>query len=342
MPRLYGRSGRAIPAAPALSGTRSTRRRLAVTAALAAVVPLALSGCGAEESAGAEGSSEAKGATRTVEDATGARVKVPEKPVKVVTLSEMDLDSALALGVKPVGLTAGRGQKGAPEYLADKAEGIPLVGAVTGPDVEKVARAKPDVILAGQVADKQVLRQLRAIAPTVVTFAKSNDFKDALNLTANALNRQERAEKVLGAYDEKVAEVKKGLGDRVGSTVSVARYSTKGTALMQQGVFVSDVLKDLGFARPGIQKERGEGHSTPISDEDIAKVDGDWLFIGTLSAQGEDAKLLKELQEKPAYKELDAVREGHVTEIDGSKWTSLGGPLAAGSVLDDIEKAMAG
>ncbi|MFH8409314.1 ABC transporter substrate-binding protein [Streptomyces sp. NPDC018019] len=317
------------------------RVRLAATAAVTTALALALTACGGDGSGGSEKAEAGDAGKVTVTDATGAKVEVPAKPAKVVVLSEMDLDSALALGVKPIGLTAGRGQKGAPEYLAGRAGDIPVVGAVTGPDIEKVLRAKPDVILAGQLADQKVLRQLKSIAPTVVTVGKDKDWKKALDLTGRALGKQNEAKTFLAGYDTEVAELKKKLGPRAGATVSVARYSAKGTAVMQQGVFISDVLKDLGFKRPGIQNDRGQGHSTPISDEDIKQIDGDWLFIGTLAAKGKDADLFAELKNKPAYHQLGAVREGHATEIDGSKWTSLGGGLAAMSVLDDIQKAMA-
>ncbi|MFE6780337.1 ABC transporter substrate-binding protein [Streptomyces sp. NPDC057702] len=317
---------------------RSPRARLTALAALTLVSALALSACGSDD--GDKDDDKGK-AARTVQDVTGADVKVPEKVERVVVLSEMDLDSSLALGVEPVGLTAGRGQKGAPEYLADKAKDIEVVGAVTGPDLEKVLAAKPDVILAGQIADAQVLKQLRGIAPTVMTVGKDKNWQKALTLTGEVLGKQNEAKTFLADYDKRVGEVKKSLGGKTGSTVSVARYSAKGTAVMQQGVFISDVLKDLGFKRPALQNEKGAGHSTPISDEDIQQIDGDWLFIGTLASKGKDADLFGELRDKPAYRQLGAVKAGHVTEIDGSKWTSLGGSLAALSVLDDIEKAMA-
>ncbi|MER0245171.1 iron-siderophore ABC transporter substrate-binding protein [Streptomyces sp. HSW2009] len=319
------------------AAVRSPRTRLTAVTALALVSALALSACGSDDSD--KGGDKVKDA-RTVKDATGADVKVPGKVERVVVLSEMDLDSSLALGVQPVGLTAGRGQQGAPEYLADKAKDITVVGAVTGPDVEKVATAKPDVILAGQIADAQVLKQLKAIAPTVVTVGKAKDWKAALTLTGEVLNKQTEAKDFLAGYDQRVTEVKKGLGAKAGAKVSVARYSAKGTAVMQQGVFISDVLKDLGFKRPELQDKKGAGHSTPISDEDIQQIDGDWLFIGTLASKGKDADLFGELQKKPAYRQLGAVKGGKVSVVDGSKWTSLGGSLAAMSVLEDIEKAM--
>lgn len=316
-------------------GRRSRgRARPAVAAAFLTACALTATACGSADAG------DAKGATTAVTDATGTTVKVPAAPKRVVVLSELDLDSALALGVKPVGLTAGRGQQGAPEYLAEQAKGIPLVGAVTGPDIEKVVRAKPDVILAGQLADKQVLGRLRKVAPTVLTTDATKDWKKSLQLTGKVLGRTAQANTFIAGYDTKVAALKKDLGPEAGASVSVARYSAKGTAVMQQGVFISDVLKDLGFKRPGIQNQKGAGHSTPISDENLKEIDGDWLFIGTLSSTGPDAGLLAKLARKPAYKQLTAVRDKHATVIDGSKWTSLGGPEAAVSVLDDIRQAM--
>ncbi|WP_326701211.1 ABC transporter substrate-binding protein [Streptomyces sp. NBC_01754] len=319
-----------------LSARRHTRPVAAVS--LLALCALTLSACGSSEP---EAASEDAGKTSAVRitDATGTKVEIPGTPKRVVALSEMDLDSALALGVEPVGLTAGRGQKGAPAYLADQAKGIPVVGAVTGPDIEKVVQAKPDVILAGQLADEQVLAQLRKIAPTVVTVDGTKDWKKSLTLTGETLGRSNEAEKFLADYDTRAAALEADLGDQAGATVSVARYSAKGTAVMQQGVFISDVLKDLGFKRPGIQNDKGEGHSTPLSDENLKEIDGDWLFIGTLDA-GTDADLLAELSKKPAYGQLGAVKGEHATVIDGSKWTSLGGAQAALSVLEDIRKAM--
>ncbi|MGW3009291.1 ABC transporter substrate-binding protein [Streptomyces sp. NPDC001219] len=312
--------------------------RPAAAAALLAACALTVTACGAPEAG--DGTDGAADKVTRITDATGTKVKVPAAPERVLALSEMDLDSALALGVKPIGLTAGRGQHGAPGYLADRAKGIPVVGAVTGPDIEKVVRSRPDVILAGQTTDTQILEQLRRIAPTVVTIGRTKDWKKSLALTGKALGKDNEAKKVLAGYDTKAAALKKDLGARAGTSVSVARYSAKGTAVMQQGVFISDVLKDLGFRRPGVQNKPGQGHSTPLSDENLHEIDGDWLFIGTLSTAGPDAGLLDKLATKPAYRQLKAVHDKHATMIDGSKWTSLGGAEAAVSVLGDIRKAM--
>ncbi|MFE9725641.1 ABC transporter substrate-binding protein [Streptomyces sp. NPDC005794] len=313
--------------------------RPVVSATLIALCTLPLSACGSED----EAESAAAGAPATttqVTDTSGTKVEIPADPERVVALSEMGLDASLSLGVEPAGLAAGRGRKDAPRYVANQAKSVPVVGAVTGPDIEKVVQAKPDVILAGQLADEQVLAQLRKIAPPVVTIGSTKDWKKALELTGTTLGKSDEAEEFLTAYAAKAAALTTDLGSRAGASVSVARYSAKGTAVTPQGVFVSDVLKDLGFARPGVQNDKGEGRSTPLSDEKLQEIDGDWLFIGSLDA-GTDAGLLAELAKKSAYQQLGAVRDAHATVVDGTEWTSLGGAQAAVSVLDDIRKAMA-
>jgi ABC-type Fe3+-hydroxamate transport system substrate-binding protein len=45
---------------------------------------------------------------RTIADATGHPMTVPAAPQRVIALTEIDLDAALALGVKPAGMINGR------------------------------------------------------------------------------------------------------------------------------------------------------------------------------------------------------------------------------------------
>lgn len=311
-------------------------RILAVVGALLAGL-LVLTACGGSPSprSGSDGAP-----TRSITDVTGTTVAVPAQPKRVVTLSELDLDSTLALGVTPVGATAGRGQQGLPRYLADRAKGVPLVGTVTGPRMAKVIKARPDLILAGQVRDKQVLSKLREIAPTVVTFKVGDTWKSAFENVANALGRRDAEQGVLATYHKKLDAVKHALGPNADAVVSVVRWNPKGPSTINKGTFASLVLADLGVRRPSGQRKPAV-HSMPLSMENLDEIDADWLFVGTLTAHGADATALRSAKSNPAFAALHAVKEHHVATVDGSKWMSLGGPLAASSVLDDVRRAMA-
>ncbi|WP_182346553.1 ABC transporter substrate-binding protein [Tomitella gaofuii] len=324
--------------------TGGGRRRSGVAALFTALMALMLAltacGSGSGESGDADAAAAASSETITITDATGTEVEVPADPQRVVTLSELDLDAALALGVTPVGATAGRGQDGAPRYLGDKAEGVTMVGTVTGPELDKVIKADPDVILAGQVRDQQVLARLRQIAPTVVTFQLGENWKDAFATIGETLGRTDQQQAFMEDYQAKVASVQQDLGPAAGSVVSVVRWNPKGPSTINKGTFAGSVLNDLGFQRPEAQQETAQ-HSMPLSMENLDAIDGDWIFVGTLSGQGNDVDALDAAMASPSFAALSAVQEGHVSTVDGSQWMSLGGPLAAMAMLDDVDEAMA-
>jgi iron complex transport system substrate-binding protein len=279
---------------------------------------------------------------RTVTDVTGTAVTVPRQPRRVITLSELDLDCALALGVRPVGLSAGRGQRGAPRYLAARVNGVPVVGAVTGPVLDRLIALNPDLILAGQVHDPQVLSQLRQIAPTVVTYRLGDDWKLAVRRIGGALGQDSAAASVLAGYATSVRELSGRLGARAHAVVSIVRWSPQGPSLIQQGLFGSDVVRDIGLRRPPGQLVASAGHSAPVSLENLDQIDADWIFLGTLSQDGADASALRAAEALPAFQRLRAVRQRRLVQVDGATWTSLGGPLAARSVLADVAGALVG
>lgn len=285
--------------------------------------------------------SQAQGATRIVVDARGMEVTVPAQPKRIVALSEADLDSLLALGVKPVGTVQGRGQTGTPRYLGDRAAGIPIVGAINAPNIEAVLAAQPDLILAGNLADEQILAQLRLIAPTVVTFQTGEHWRTIFQRVAETVGKTAEAQAVLQAYEARLAEVRASLGERANAEVSIVRWNAQGPVYMLPGAFSSTVIADLGLRRPAHQQSgTGTGHSPTLSLEMLDLLDADWIFVGTLAAEGEAVEAMTQVMNTPAFQQLNAVKEGHITLVDGSLWSSAIGPIAAMAILDDVEKAL--
>ncbi len=107
---------------------------------------------------------------------------------------------------------------------------------------------------------------------------------------------------------------------------------------MERKQFASGVALEMGLKRPANQNKDGNAHTPSLSLEKINEIDGDWLFLSTLTSDGE--KALKDVQTKPAYKELGAVQKNHVATVDGSVWSTRGGPLASDVVMNDISKAL--
>ncbi|MER6348128.1 ABC transporter substrate-binding protein [Streptomyces sp. NPDC001595] len=321
---------------------RLPRRAVLSSAAAVAAGALLLTGCGDDGGDGGSGGGEAAG-TRRITDATGREVEVPSDPRKVVALSEPTLDAALALGVQPVGTTAGRGQTGVSTYLAGKASEAQVVATVAEADMEKLAALQPDLILLDETtAVKGEVSKLQAIAPTVVTAKLNEDWKKAFTATADALNKKADAERVLAGFEADVAAARKKLGDQAGAVVSVVRWQNGAPSVVGRGRnHVGSTLTALGLDRPEDQRGTGTGHSEPVSLEKLSTIDGDWLFLGTLGTTADGEKAYAEARKVPNFGKLEAERDGHVVVIEGSAWNSAGGPLAAGIVLADVTKALA-
>lgn len=328
-----------------------TRVRLSLVA-VAAIV--SLSGCGAPAPGTAP--PDAATPTRTVVDVEGAEVEVPAEPRRVVTLSEPTLDGVLALGVTPVGTVTGRGQSTVPNYLADVAGDIPLLGGVAQPNFEAIGAAAPDLILVDGTSinnNPPVVEALRRIAPVVYTGYAGGDWRSNFALVADALGMAERGAEVAAAYDDHVAEARVRLAAYADDTFSIVRWQGGSAALILKELPPGRALTDLGLARPAHQDVNGRGHSEPVSLENLPQIDADWMFFGTLGgssvgnpnagggADTSDAKeALAAAAAVPGFAELEAFRNDRIIPVDGSAWTSTGGPILMTRIVDDVVRAL--
>jgi iron complex transport system substrate-binding protein len=294
---------------------------------------------------------------RTVLDIDERSIEVPVNPERVITLSEPTLDGALALGVTPVGTTTGRGQATVPSYLSDVAADIPLVGAVANPNYEEIAKTSPDLILVDGTSinnNAEVIAILEEIAPVVITGYAGGDWRINFRLVAEALNRAEEAEAVIADYERHALEVGTALqASYSDATFSIVRWQGTSAAMILNELPPGRVLLDLGLARPENQDHDGRGHAEPVSLENLAEIDADYMFFGTLggssvnnpqaggSADLEGAqKALEEAVKTPGFMQLYAYEQGHVILVDGSLWTSTGGPLLMNRIIDAVDEAL--
>ncbi len=73
-----------------------------------------------------------------------------DAPQRVVTLEPLELDTAVAVGITPVGTAVANMVNGVPSYLG--VEGVASVGTVSEPDLEAIAALQPDLILGTESA----------------------------------------------------------------------------------------------------------------------------------------------------------------------------------------------
>lgn len=280
--------------------------------------------------------------TRQVEDASGTKVTVPANPQRIVTLGEVDLDVALALGIAPVGATDGRGQSNTPRYLKERiTDATQPLGVLGNPSLETLLELQPDLILTGPASPEQ-LAILNAIAPTALSYNQGEPWKESTLRIGNILNREAEIQQLLERYDERVALSRERLSEHQGESISIVRWNPKGPSYMLNDSFGSIVTQDLGLVRPEHQRQEGFSHSLPLSLESLDMLDGDWLAVGTLALTGDAVDAMRQAEATPMFQQMSAVKNGRYATVDGSVWTSAFGPLAAQQIIEDIEALLLG
>ncbi|MFF0567138.1 ABC transporter substrate-binding protein [Streptomyces sp. NPDC004041] len=320
---------------------RSFRPRALAAVSLTTVAALTLAACGSSGGSGSD-SAPASDATRTVKTAMGD-VKVPKAPRRVVVLDTAELDSALTLGVKPVGATHADVASGFLNYLPkNQVAGIEDVGQMMTPNLEAIAGLKPDLILTSKIRHGDKYAELSRIAPTVMTESTGYPWKENFRVHAEALGKQAEAEMVTDGYADHVADVTKALGgeEKAAATeVSMVRF-VEGADIRIYGRknYIATILADVGLGRPAITDQAKDGFSYDVSPERIDLADADVVFHSTYG----DPKKAKETTTTGSglWKNMDAVKNGRVFAVDDQLWIQGIGYTAADKILGELHRSL--
>ncbi|MDR7314683.1 iron-siderophore ABC transporter substrate-binding protein [Brevibacillus nitrificans] len=270
---------------------------------------------------------------RVIKHAMGT-TEVKGTPQKVVTLFQGATDTALLLGVKPVGAVESWIEQPWYNYIKDKMDGVTNLGNENQPNMEAIVSLHPDLIIASKTRHEKIYDQLSAIAPTVMT-EEVHIWKDTLSLSAEAMNKKAEEAKFLEEWSKKVADFKEKMGDKLKLQVGIVDFRPDHARIVYTG-FSALVLDELGISRPMNQK--GEEWGVKItSKENISQMDADILFDQTSTTRDDGRMdLRKEWMEHPLWKNLRAVKENRVFAVDTAVWNNGSGPLAALGMVDDL------
>ena len=313
---------------------RILNRRNAMATLVAAALAVTTA-CGSSDDTKASSSDAAK---RTVTTVMGD-VQVPGNPQRGVVLDTDALDSAVTLGVTPVGATTAFADAPLSTYLPeDKVAGVKQVGLIGQPNLEAIAALKPDLILSNKVRDEKNYTALTAIAPTVLTETTGPAWRENFELHADALGKKDEAKKVVTDYETRVGETAEALGgaEKAKATkVGFVRFiEGADTRLYLNDTFVGSIFADLGVGRPANQDTTG--FSLDISPEQVDKANADVIFYSTYGSP--EAAKETGITGGPLWKKLDAVKNGKVFKVDDTLWMLGIGYTGAGVILDEIQK----
>lgn len=321
-------------------GRKKTPRALRVFA-VAALIPLLASAC-SEASAGADAEQTPPAVTDigsvfplTIDHAFGATT-IPDEPERVVTVGWASQDTALALGVTPVGIAEDTWAGGENGLLPWTDDAIIRTGKTIGEvgsdadvsvysddpefDIEELEALEPDLILATNSGiTKEQYQQLSKLAPTVAypESPRLTSWQDQTLINGRALGLEDEAVELVAETEEEIFAAGAGHPALLGTTFAFIHVQDEGNV----GVHLPgdprvDLLISLGMSPaesvtklpPANGKVYGE-----ISLEHINKIkDADVLIAWFDSKEEQQA-----LEDSELFQNLPAVRhDAYVPILD--------------------------
>ncbi|MEV0523900.1 iron-siderophore ABC transporter substrate-binding protein [Streptomyces sp. NPDC050439] len=320
------------------SPRRAGRLATALASALLLIGTATACGSGGDSDAGSDDAGSANGAFPVSIAHKYGSTTVKAEPKRIVTVGLTDQDAVLALGKVPVGTTEWLGgYKGAiGPWAADKLDGAEaptvLKDTGTGPQTEKIAALRPDLILAvyGGLTKEQYTT-LSKFAPVVAQPKEYNDFgvpwQQQTTTIGKALGQETAAKKlVTGVEAEFRTAAKENPEFAKSSAVMATPY---------EGIFAfgsqdprSRVLTGLGFTLPGdLDKVIGDEFGANISKERTDLLDTDAIVWIATDPAKDEAKLDK----NALYADLDVAKEDR--EVYVAEASDYGNSVSFVSVL---------
>ncbi len=274
-------------------------------------------------------------------------ITVKAKPVRVVALGWGDAETALALGVQPVGASdwLGFGGEGVGPWAKGMYTTPPEIIGTLEPSFEKIAALKPDLILdVKSSGDQARYDRLKGIATTIGVPAGGDNYlttpDQQLTMIAIALGEKAKGEELRKELADAFTSAAAAHPAWKGKTMTAATKSKDSWGAYVEGSERVTFMENLGFVQnPKIaaMKPDATGFSVSLSPENLTDIDADVIvafpiFIDTSALTGD-----------AAWKAVPAVKDGRAVVIDGdlANAYSLGTTMATKYAIENLVPKLA-
>ncbi|MGW6059285.1 ABC transporter substrate-binding protein [Streptomyces sp. NPDC055189] len=311
---------------------RPARRNTVVALTAALALTGTLTACSSSDDEGGGSAASTAGFPAKVATKFG-EISVKKKPQRVVALGWGDAETALALGVQPVG---------ASDWLAFGGDGVgpwakglykksPTKIGTLEPEYEKIASLKPDLILDTKSSGDQKRYDTLSKLATTVGVPKGGDqyltnWETQTTMVADALGLHDKGQELIAKTEKKFKSATAQHPEFKGKTATSGARTSVGYGAYVTGGGRVDFLERLGFKNnPKVDAKAGKSFSVTVSRERLDMLDSDLLVMSSIGIPK------SKIENDPLYKEIPAVKAGHDVVFDPK--STLSSAFAADSVL---------
>ncbi|BAQ08914.1 ABC-type Fe3+-hydroxamate transport system, periplasmic component [Bacillus sp. OxB-1] len=285
------------------------------------IAAIGLVGCGSKAKEEPENKSDKTAdttASATVETKFG-NIEITDKPKRIVALGWGDAETALALGVEPVGASdwLAYGGEGVGPWLEGAYQTAPTILGTMELDYEQIAALEPDLILdVRSSGDQERYNRLAEIAPTIGVPEGGDSYltsyQQQVQMIAKALGKEAEGEQLLQDIDAAFEKARADYPQFAGKTVAVGAYTSEGWGAYVNGDARVDFMTELGFTnKEEIEKQANGAFYIKVADEQLELLDADLTVVLPIWVD------TKEVTGNALYQKIPSVAEGRSLIIEG-------------------------
>lgn len=248
--------------------------------------------------------------TIEVTDITGQTLTFEEAPSTVAALSSGDLDILLALGADVVGRPTVQGP------IDQELETIQEIGNPHQPNFEKIAEVHPEVIVASP-SFQQYASNMEAQG-TKVVYTAANSVDDILGTIDTFGEMLGKSDEAKALRDTLVKQLEEAAPEQT-NVKTLLVYGAPGSYLVALPTSLSgDLLERAGGENiaADFPKEENYPQYASLSTEKIIERNPEAIMLITHGdPEAVQSAFEGEMQKNPAWKNLDAVKNGNVTVL---------------------------
>jgi iron complex transport system substrate-binding protein len=254
----------------------------------------------------------------TAKDSKGKEVVIEKEPKRIISVapSVTEIIYALGKGEELVGRT---------DYddYPEQVKNVESVGSLSDPNVEKIIELKPDVVVASTHFKDDVAKKLEDLGIKIVVLYNAKDFNgayDAINTLGQIVNAQDSAKNLVASMKKKIEDVKEKVkGKETPKVYYVVGFGKDGDYTATGDTFIAQMIEMAGGNN--IAKDAS---GWKYSLEKIIENDPEYIVIS------KNYGMKDQFIATTGYKELSAVKNNKVIEIDDNLLNRQGPRLAEG------------
>jgi len=265
------------------------------------------------------------------------KVHLPDTPKRVVVLEFSFLDGLASVGVTPVG-AADDGDANRVLPKVRKAVGEwQSVGLRSQPNIEVIARLKPDLIIADLGRHQALYNDLASLAPTLMLPSRGEDYQGSLKsaeLIGQALGKGPQMQARIAENQQHLKAIAAQIPANTQVLFGVAREDS--FSVHGPHAYAGSVLQAIGLKVPEVRKNAAPTEF--VSLEQLLALDPGWLLVGHYRRPS----IVDSWSKQPLWQVLSAVRNKQVAEVDGDSWARNRGIMASEQIADDALAVLKG